>query len=270
MSENVFETVGESAALLKLDLTAEELALFAETREFSEEALNAVQAVFSYLGEKKRDSTIQMLLRTSRLPLKVPKTFENFDFNLLKGRDIERLKALPTLSSVYTHSNLAFVGPPGTGKTHLAQAFGYACCCRGLKTYFIKASELRDRFSAAIRNGKTDSCLLGLVRPSCLIIDEIGHCTFGKDETRLFFDMIDRRYNKEGSYNMIFTSNKMPSEWRTDFEEEGTLLCSLDRIFDDATVYKLRGKSYRGKKLETVTLEVAAPGEQNSRPSKAD
>ena len=52
--------------------------------------------------------------------------------------------------------------------------------------------------------------------------------------------------------------------------EEGTLLCSLDRIFDDATMYKLRGKRYRGRKLETVTLEVAAPGEQNSQPSKAD
>lgn len=261
MSDTVFEAVEAAATLLKLDMTAQELALFAESKEFTQEELNAIRDVFSYLSEKKRDNTIQMLLRTSRLPMKVPKTFENFDFTLLKGKDIDRLKALPTLSAIYTHSNLAFVGPPGTGKTHLAQAFGYACCQRGLKTYFIKASELRDRFSAAVRNGKTDSCLLGLVRPSCLIIDEIGHCSFGKAETRLFFDLVDRRYNKEGSYNMIFTSNKMPSEWRSDFEEDATLLCSLDRIFDDATVYKLRGKSYRGRKLETVTLEVNAPGD---------
>lgn len=270
MNETVFEAVETSASLLKLDITARELASFAERREFTEREMEAIRDVFTYLSEKKKDSTVQMLLRTSRLPLKVPKTFENFDFTLLKGKDIERLKALPTLSAIYSHSNLAFVGPPGTGKTHLAQAFGYACCCHGLKTYFIKASELRDRFSAAVRNGKTDSCLLGLVRPSCLIIDEIGHCSFGKAETRLFFDMIDRRYNKEGSYNMIFTSNKMPSEWRSDFEEEGTLLCSLDRIFDDATVYKLRGKSYRGRKLETVTLEVGTSGAPGERSTKAE
>ena len=140
---------------------------------------------------------------------------------------------------------------------HLTRAFGYACCCHGLKTYFIKASELCDRFSAAIWNVKAASCILRLVRPSCLIIDEIGHCSFGKEETRLFFDMIDRRYNKGGNYNMIFTRAKMPSEWRTDFEENGTLLCSLDRIFDDTTVYKLRGKRYRGEKPETTTLEVS-------------
>ena len=138
----------------------------------------------------------------------------------------------------------------------MAQAFGYACCQHGLKTYFVKASELRDRFTAARRSGKTDSCLNGLVRPSCLIIDEIGHCAFDKENTRLFFDLIDRRYNKEGSFNMIFTSNKNPALWREDFEEDATLLCTLDRIFDDATVFKLRGESFRGKKLETVSLQT--------------
>ena len=94
------------------------------------------------------------------------------------------------------------------------------------------------------------------MRPSCLIIDEIGHCAFDKENTRLFFDLIDRRYNKEGSFNMIFTSNKNPALWREDFEEDATLLCTLDRIFDDATVFKLRGESFRGKKLETVSLQT--------------
>ena len=169
---------------------------------------------------------------------------------------MERLKTLPSLASIYSHRHLAFIGPAGTGKTHLAQAFGYACCQHGMKTYFIKASELRDRFTAARRTGKTDSCLSGLVRPSCLIIDEIGHCAFDKENTRLFFDLIDRRYNKEGNFNMVFTSNKNPALWREDFDEDTTLLCALDRIFDDATVFKLRGESFRGKKLETVSVQT--------------
>ena len=108
----------------------------------------------------------------------------------------------------------------------------------------------------ARRVEKTDSCLNGLVRPSCLIIDEIGHCAFDKENTRLFFDLIDRRYNKEGNFNMIFTSNKNPALWREDFDEDATLLCALDRIFDDATVFKLRGESFRGKKLEMISLQT--------------
>ena len=70
--------------------------------------------------------------------------------------------------------------------------------------------------------------------------------------TRLFFDLIDRRYNKEGNFNMIFTSNKNSALWR----EDSTLLCALDRIFDEATVFKLRGESFRGKKLDTVSVQT--------------
>ena len=235
MTETVFEKLAAAAATLKLDFSSEEFALYAEEHELSEAEMAAVERVFTYLSEKKRQTTVHTLLRLSRLPTKVPRTFENFDFSLLKGRDVERLKA---------------------GKTHLAQAFGYACCQHGMKTYFIKASELRDRFLAAKRSGKADSCLNALVRPSCLIIDEIGHCEFDKECTRMFFDLIDRRYNKEGNFNMIFTSNKNPALWREDFNEDATLLCALDRIFDDATVFKLRGESFRGKKLETISLQT--------------
>lgn len=256
MNETVFEKLRESASVLKLDFSATEFAGFAEEHTLSENEITAICSVFTYLSEKKQNTTIQTLLKMSRLPTKVPKTFENFDFSLLKGRDVERIKALPSLAAIYSHRNLAFIGPAGTGKTHLAQAFGYSCCQHGMKTYFIKATELRDRLVAAKRSGKTDSCLNGLVRPSCLIIDEIGHCAFDKESTRLFFDLIDRRYNKEGNYNMVFTSNKNPSLWREDFDEDATLLCALDRIFDDATVFKLRGESFRGKHLETVSLQT--------------
>ena len=256
MNETAFETIASAASVLKVDFSAEEFAGFVEDHGLSEDAIEAVRSVFSYLKDKKQQTTVLTLLKMSRLPTKEPKTFENFDFSLLKGRDVERIKALPSLAAIYSHRNLAFIGPAGTGKTHLAQAFGYSCCQHGMKTYFIKASELRDRFTAARRTGKTDSCLSGLVRPSCLIIDEIGHCAFDKENTRLFFDLIDRRYNKEGNFNMIFTSNKNPALWSEDFDEDATLLCALARIFDDATVFKLRGESFRGKKLETVSLQT--------------
>ncbi len=256
MNDTVFESIKKSCAVLRLDFSSAELAAIAEEYEFSEDAITAVNLIFEHLREKKLQNTIRTLFRLSRLPLKEPKTFANCDFSIIHGRNADRLKKLQTLSSIYAHKNLAFIGPAGTGKTHLAQAFGYECCHHGLKTYFIKMTELRDKFIAARHAGKTSTVLNSLVRPSCLIIDEVGHCEFDKENTRLFFDLIDRRYNKEGSYNIVFTSNKNPSSWRENFNEDDSLLCALDRIFDDATVFTIKGNSFRGRDLETISLQT--------------
>ncbi len=114
---------------------------------------------FSILG-KKAVTAIHTLLKLSRLPLKDPKTFENIDFSVIKGRDAERIKVVSSLSAIYAHKSLAFIDPAGT---HLAQAFGYECCLLKTETYFIMMSGLRDKFTAARRNGKETSVLNGLV-----------------------------------------------------------------------------------------------------------
>ena len=230
MTESPYSTIDRCIETLNLDFSSEEFARLAAETAMTPESIAAVNAIFEYLREKKEQSSIQILLRTSRLPQKHVKTFDNFDFSVLKGKDLDRLKSIRSLAAVYAHRNIAFIGPAGTGKTHLAQAFGYECCQHRLKTYFIKASELRDKFTAARRSGREAATLTSLVRPSCLIIDEVGHCEFDKENTRLFFDMIDRRYNKEGAYNIVFTSNKSPSLWRENFNEDDSLLCALDRI----------------------------------------
>ena len=256
MTDSLYSAIDRCMETLNLDFSSEEFARLAVETAMTPESIAAVNAVFEYLREKKEQSSIQILLRTSRLPQKHVKTFDNFDFSVLKGKDLDRLKSIRSLAAVYAHRNIAFIGPAGTGKTHLAQAFGYECCQRRLKTYFIKASELRDKFTAARRSGREAATLTSLVRPSCLIIDEVGHCEFDKENTRLFFDLIDRRYNKEGAYNIVFTSNKSPSLWRENFNEDDSLLCALDRIFDDATVFNIRGESFRGKRLETIALQA--------------
>ena len=162
MNDSVFETVEKSSQILKLDFSSTEFARLAEEQELTETQIEAVGTVLEYLQRKKIDTTIHTLLKMSRLPLKDPKTFDNFDFSVIKGRDATKLKTLPSLSAIYAHRNLAFIGPAGTGKPHLAQAFGYKCCQRGIKTYFIKMSELRDKFAAARRDGKEASILNGL------------------------------------------------------------------------------------------------------------
>jgi DNA replication protein DnaC len=192
----------------------------------------------------------------SRLPRKEPKTFDNFDFSRIHGKDVEVLKNISTLAPLYARKNMAFIGPQGIGKTHMAMAFGRAVCEQRMKAYFLKATELNQKLTNARKYGNVASVTNGLVRPSCLIIDEVGRCVFDEANTQIFFDIIDRRSNKEGPNCMIFTSNKNPSTWGKYFIEQDSLLCALDRFFDDSMVFMIKGESYRGRKTETISLEA--------------
>lgn len=122
MSENHFETICQYARTLNIEPFAAGLTQFSHDNNLSEESLLVVEGIFRHMAQLKNEAVVNTLLKTSRLPLKNPKTFENFDFSRLHGKNIDRLTNLPALTAVYAHRNLAFIGPQGVGKTHLAMA----------------------------------------------------------------------------------------------------------------------------------------------------
>ena len=131
------------------------------------------------------------------------------------------------------------------GKTHLAQAYGRECCVRGPRTYHVKASEPGDRLSGAAERGNASRVAATLARPFCLVIDGVGRRALDKTCTDLFFDVVDRRYEKESPNAMVLTSNVAPSGWDEFLAGDDTLPCALDRLFDKASVFMMRGPSYR-------------------------
>ena len=219
----IFGEAAQAAAGMGIRISAEELAALASDRGMGEGEIAAVRTVFSYLAEQRRQKTVDTLLRLSRLPSREPKTFEGFDFSRIQ---------------------------------HLAQAYGRACCMKGLRTYYLKASELRDRLSRAAERGSVQRGVAALVKPSCLIVDEIGRCRFDRACTDMFFDIVDRRYEKDGPSTVVLTSNMSPSDWKGSFTGEDALLCALDRLFDNASVFMMRGPSYRGRGLDTYSVEA--------------
>ena len=252
---SLYGRISERAASSGVGISPEEVAELAVRNDMGEPELAALEAVFAYLADKRRDQAIGTLLKLSRLPQKAPKTFEGFDFGRMGGRDADALRELPALANPRARKNLAFIGPGGVGKTHLAQARGRQCCLNGFKTYYLKATELRDKLKKATASGDPSRAVASLVKPSCLIVDEVGRCTFDKARADLFFDVVDRRYEKDRPNAMVLTSNAPTSSWDEFFTGDDTLLCTLDRLFDRASVFVMKGASFRGSELEVFSVE---------------
>lgn len=258
MMEMQFEELATILSGIKIKTTPRTLAAWATEQHISQSSLDDIKKFCLELDAQNQELITNTLLKMSRLPRTEPKTFDNFDCRALSEVQKKELDSLRSLSFIESGRNIIFVGPPGTGKTHLAQAIGNACCQKGLKAYFIKISELKAKMEEAIRFGRTGSFVSGLTKYSCLIIDEVGYCDFNVEQTRLFFQIIDR-IDIKGFGSVVITSNKEPSEWVNMFNEEDALECTLDRLTDNALFIKLIGNSYRGKKKECTTWTLDSP-----------
>ena len=122
--------------------------------------------------------------------------------------------------------------------------------------HFDKVSEIYDKFMIARKYGREAHTIQSLVKPTYLIIDVVGRCRFNRDNTAMFFDLVGRRYEKEGPNTIIFTSNKQPNEWAEYIDGNDDLMCSLDHIFDRAFSFDIKGESYRGKACTTYAVEA--------------
>lgn len=258
MEDKTFGVIADILEDIDIHTTSSILASWALEKHVPEKSIEHILEFCKCLQQQENETKINTLLRMSKLPKKYPKTFDNFDCRDLSQKQKNELSALKALPFIECGRNVIFIGPTGTGKTHLAQAIGNECCHRGLKAYFIKMGELKDKMEEALRLGKTGTLLSGLTKYSCLIIDEVGYCHFNEDETLLFFQIIDR-IDAKGFGSIVITSNKDPSTWNSLFSEDDALECTLDRLTDNALLVKLEGSSYRGKAKECTTWQFNSP-----------
>jgi len=186
-------------------------------------------------------------LRISKMPHH--KTLEDYDFSFQPELDPRKVRDLATLAFAQAKANVALLGPPGVGKTHIACSLAVAACRVGFTVYFTTLDDMVRQLKAADAIGRLASKLRTYLRPNVLVVDEVGYLPLDRDEANLVFQMISKRYEK-GS--IILTSNKSFGEWGQVFGDEVLATAILDRVLHHCEVLAINGSSYRLKNRLTA------------------
>jgi DNA replication protein DnaC len=153
-----------------------------------------------------------------------------------------------------------FLGPPGTGKTHLSLALANQALTSGSSVLFTTLAELATALESASHPGLVRQRLRRYITPSLLVIDEVGYTKLSPEQARHFFELVTARY-EHGS--IILTSNTSFSGWGTLLGDEVLATALLDRLLHHAEVVTINGPSYRMKERRASSTGSPPPRESD-------
>jgi DNA replication protein DnaC len=231
------------ASLVGLRMARALEALDHTVRRLERGEISAIEAIDDLLAEEhsnRESRRVGVALKTARLT--PPKTLEGFDFAFQPSLDRNRILALAELHFITRCEVVHLLGPPGTGKSHLAVGLGVAAVKAGKSVYRCTLAELIEALGRAERDGRLGEKIRFLARPSLLIVDEIGYLPITPGGANLFFQLVNARYEKGA---MILTSNRGFAEWGEVFGDPVVATALLDRLLHHAVVVQIEGASYR-------------------------
>jgi DNA replication protein DnaC len=186
---------------------------------------------------------LERRMRHARLPKQ--KTLVEYDFNFPKRISKAAILRLFDCDFIQVHGCAVIIGPTGTGKTHLLTALGYTAAERGYSVRHTRVVDMINHLTTAQINGMLGKAIKTYVRPTLLLLDELGYLPIDKRGADLLFQVVAARYE---SGSIVLTTNRPFREWGALFDVDNTLATALiDRLMHHGEAIVIQGTSYRMK-----------------------
>lgn len=236
----------------QLNISLEKLKLM-QMKEHLEEVSNFVSQnklsfsdgllkLCNYEIDYKTEVASKSMIKAAAFPF--VKTIEDYDFEFQPCVDKQEILELATLRFMENSENVVFLGSSGVGKTHLATSIGIVAASKRYSTYFIKCHDLLQQLKRAKMENRLENKLKYINRYKLLIVDELGYLPIDKEDSNLFFQLVDMRYEKKST---ILTTNINFNDWDSIFNDAIVANAILDRILHHSKVITINGRSYRVK-----------------------
>lgn len=245
------ETHPDWHRLLEQHLAELKLTRIAETyRELLDEAARRntpfLEILASLIADEvsaRRERAVQRRIKLAKLPPR--KTLEGYDFTFPKRIPKQKVLRLFDCQFVEQHQCAVLIGPTGIGKTHLLTALAYTACEKGISVHFTRVVDMINTLTTAQLKGTLEKCLKMYVRPSLLLLDELGYLPIDKRGANLLFQVVAARYE---SGAIVLSTNRPFRDWGQTFDVDNTLATAMiDRLMHHGEAIVIQGDSYRMK-----------------------
>ena len=237
MSNSTYNQLTSNLELLKLTqmkLHLDEIRDFVTSNGLS--FTEGLLKLSNYEVDFKEQNASRSMIKAAAFPF--VKELKDYDFEFQPSVNEQEMRELASLGFLEKNENIVFLGPSGVGKTHLATSIGIAAAKKHVSTYFIKCNDLLQQLKRAQLENRLDARLKHFSKYRLLIIDELGYLPINKEDSNLFFQLID---------STILTTNMNFNEWDVIFYDAVVANAIMDRILHHAHVVPISGKSYRLK-----------------------
>lgn len=223
-----------------------------QARADDQDMLSYLESVLETELESRRQNQIAQRLRDAHFPY--PRDLDGFDFTVAPQVSRKLIVELGTGRFVAERESVIFMGPSGTGKSHLSIALGRAAIMAGYRSRYTTAMALANELVAAQDGHSLARVLRSWARYDLVVIDEIGYLPFSVDSGRLMFQFFSELSERRSA---LITTNLEFSRWGEVFGDAGMTAALLDRLTYRAQIVSTDGESYRFRQAQAQ----ARPGQ---------